>query len=435
MKRLAVVYTFILIFSFCGKNVLAQGASGLHNPVFGASALAQGNAFVARADDASAIYFNPAGLTQLQRPQLSLGASFVLPSVEYHGNGVSEDMDTKINTLPNFYIASPIIENKLAAGLGVTVPYGLQGKWDGDGFSRYVVTDFKLSIINVNPTITYKPLSCLSIGAGLDYYYATTDLDKHVNVGLINSSLTGAPIDPTTPEGLQDADLHGDAFGYNAGILYTITPQHSIGISFRSKADLDLKGKLSLSRLSGATAAVFDSSDFDTRTTTSATLPEMLSFGYAYRYKKLWSVEADVQWTNWSRFDVLKSSFDPTNPLLEANNEDVRNWHNTWSFALGGEYALSEAIKVRGGYTFHESPVPADTFETSVPQSSRHGLFTGLGYSWGKKLNKGIDFAYGTVFYENRKVNNSVGDAVQGPIDGNYDIITHIMAINFNYTF
>ena len=435
MKRVIFVYTFILIFSFCGKNVLAQGAAGLHNPVFGASALAQGNAFVARADDASAIYFNPAGLTQLQKPQLSLGASFVLPSVEYHGNGVSEDMDTKINTLPNMYFTSPIIENKLAAGIGINVPYGLQGKWDGDGFSRYVVTDFKLSIINVNPTITYKPLSCLSIGAGLDYYYATTDLDKHINVGLINSSLTGTSIDPTTPEGLQDADLHGDAFGYNAGILYTITPQHSIGISFRSKADLDLKGKLSLSRLSGATAAVFGSSDFDTRTTTNATLPEMLSLGYAYKHNNLWSIEADVQWTNWSRFDVLKSSFDSTNPLLEANNEDVRNWHNTWSFALGGEYALSEAIKVRGGYTFHESPVPGDTFEPSVPQSSRHGLFTGLGYSWGKKLNKGLDFAYGAVFYENRKVDNSIGDAFGTPTDGHYDLITHMMAINFNYIF
>src|SRR3990172_9727078 len=140
------------------------------------------------------------------------GVSFILPSVEYQNKSVSEDMDTNINIIPNIYFAGPIIENKLAAGIGINVPYGLQGKWDGDGFSRYVVTDFKLSIINVNPTITYKPLSCLSIGAGLDYYYATTDLDKHINVGLINSSLTGTSIDPTTPEGLQDADLHGDAF-------------------------------------------------------------------------------------------------------------------------------------------------------------------------------------------------------------------------------
>ncbi|MEK7789711.1 MAG: outer membrane protein transport protein, partial [Planctomycetota bacterium] len=186
MKRLSFVYTFIFVFFFCGKNVLAQGTAGLHNPVLGASALAQGNAFVARADDASAIYFNPAGLTQLQRPQLSLGASFVLPSVEYHGNGVSEDMDTKINTIPNMYFTSPIIENKLAAGIGINVPYGLQGKWDGDGFSRYVVTDFNLRIIDVNPTITYKPSSFFSVGVGLDYYYANVEQGRHLNVGVIN---------------------------------------------------------------------------------------------------------------------------------------------------------------------------------------------------------------------------------------------------------
>jgi len=422
MKRLAFVYTFILLFSLCGKNVLAQGAAGLHNPVFGASALAQGNAFVARADDASAIQFNPAGLTQLQGPQVSQGVSFILPSVEYQNNSVSEDMDTNINIIPNIYFASPIIKNKLAAGLGITVPYGLNGEWDDDGFSRYVVTGFNLRIININPTITYKPLSCLSIGVGFDYYYANSSQESRIPFSLI----TG------TPDGHSDLDMHGDGFGYNTGILYNITPHHSIGVSFRSKADINFDGKL---KQSGFPVGVFGFDRFNSQATTSATIPEMLSFGYAYRHGDLWSIEADVQWTNWSRFDILNIGLEPPNPLRGAEVEDVRNWHNTWSFALGGEYALSEAIKVRGGYTFHETPVPSDTFEPSVPQSSRHGLFTGLGYSWGKKLNKGIDFAYGAVFYENRKIDNSIGDAFGTPIDGRYDLITHIMAINFNYRF
>jgi len=438
MRRLAIVFIFVLIFSvfsFCRKDALSQGTAGLNNPTLSASALAQGNAFVARADDASAIQFNPAGLTQLQGPQVSQGVSFILPSVEYQNKSVSEDMDTNINIIPNIYFAGPIIKNKLAAGLGINVPYGLQGKWDGDGFSRYVVTDFNLRIININPTLTYKPSSFFSVGAGLDYYYANVDQGRHLNAGVINSALTGTPVDTNTPDGLQDNEMHGDAFGYNTGILFNITPSHSVGISFRSKADIDLKGKLKLSNLSGATTAVFGSDDFDTRTTTTVTIPEMISLGYAYKHNNLWSIEADVQWTNWSRFDVIKYDFETTNTLLEANKEDVRNWHNTFSFALGGEYKLNESLKVRGGYTFHESPVPSDTFEPSIPQSSRHGLFTGLGYSWGKKLNKGIDFAYGTVFYENRKIDNSIGDAFGTPIDGHYDLITHIMAINFNYIF
>src|SRR3990167_1378776 len=186
MKRLAFVYTFILLFSLCGKNVSAQIASGLHNPVFGASALAQGNAFVARADDASAIYFNPAGLIQLERPQISLGASFIYGKVDYHGDGISDEMDS-YDIVPNMFFASPIIEDKLAAGLGITAPYGLSGGWDKDGFSRYIITDFFLSVININPTLTYKPFSFLSVGVGLDYYYAKTDLENRLNVGLIRS--------------------------------------------------------------------------------------------------------------------------------------------------------------------------------------------------------------------------------------------------------
>jgi long-chain fatty acid transport protein len=226
--------------------------------------------------------------------------------------------------------------------------------------------------------------------------------------------------------------MHGDGFGYNTGILYNITPHHSIGVSFRSKADINFDGKL---KQSGFPVGVFGFDRFNSQATTSATIPEMLSFGYAYQHGDLWNIEADVQWTNWSRFDILNIGLEPPNPLRGAEVEDVRNWRNTWSFALGGEYALSEAIKVRGGYTFHETPVPSDTFEPAVPQSSRHGLFTGLGYSWGKKLNKGLDFAYGAVFYENRKVDNSIGDDFGTPVDGRYDLITHIIAVNFNYRF
>ena len=84
-----------------------QETSGLHNPTFGALGLAQGNAFVARADDASAIAFNPAGLTQLKRPQVSMGANFVLPFTEYHGHDINEEMDTRLNIIPDFILPAP----------------------------------------------------------------------------------------------------------------------------------------------------------------------------------------------------------------------------------------------------------------------------------------------------------------------------------------
>ncbi|MBI2559555.1 MAG: outer membrane protein transport protein, partial [Planctomycetes bacterium] len=200
-------------------KVFAQGTSGISTPVSGASGIAQGNAFVARCDDASAVHFNPAGLTQLQERQVSLGAAFLLPLVEYQDDGLSEDMKEKISPVPNFYFASPIIDNKLAAGLGVTAPYGLQSVWNDDGFARFVAARSELSVISVTPTVAFKPLSFLSVGVGMDYYYADLEQGKHINVSLINSALTGFPPDPSTPEGVQDSSVHGDAFGYNAGML------------------------------------------------------------------------------------------------------------------------------------------------------------------------------------------------------------------------
>lgn len=422
-------------------NVFAQGTAGLYNPVFGAAALAQGNAFVARADDATAVHFNPAGLTQLDKAQASLGATFVLPIIDYHGPSGRETMRRKINTVPNAYFTSPIVKNKLAAGLGVTVPFGLSGKWRSDGFSKYVITEFDLKVIDVNPSLAFKPFSFLSIGAGLDYFYLNSHREKYVNVGITNSTLTGLPVVPGTPDAFQKLEEHGDAFGYNIGLLFDITPRHSVGISFTSKAVIHVNGKLKLSNLSGATAALFGSTNTFVRTRTTATLPEMISFGYAYK-RDCWSIEADLQWTNWSRFDVLKYGFRPSNVLLEADDKDVRQWHNTWSFALGGEYKVNNSIRARGGYSYHETPVPSRTFEPSVPQSSRHGVFVGGEYRWGKKEpvkiiegEKWIDFAFGTIFYEERHINNTVGNSMGGSIDGRYDLITYMVAINFNLSF
>jgi len=418
-------------------KTFAQIASGFHSPSsFGAKALAQGNAFSARADDATAIVFNPAGLSQLKKPQLSLGSSFVLPTVEYEGENITDHMDTTVNMIPNLFFASPLLKNKLYAGIGITAPYGLSGEWEEDGFSRFVVTDFFMSIINVNPTITYKPFPFISIGAGLDYYYGESDLEKRLNIGIMNSSLTGAPIDESTPEGFQDLDdIHGDGVGYNIGLLYHPAARHSFGISFRSKANIDFKGSLKLSGLSGATKTFFGTDNFSTTAETKISLPEMLTFGYAYKHDNRWSIEANLQWTNWSRFDVLRLDFDTTNALLEANNEEERNWDDTLGVAIGGEYSLNKALKIRGGYAFHETPVPSETFEPSIPQGSRHAVFTGFGYFWGKNLNKWIDFALGVAIYESREVDNSVGESLNNSIDGKYDSVDYLLALNFNYSF
>ncbi len=429
-ERLLSFYLFVVIFSL-GTDVFAQGTSGLHNPLFGAAALAQGNAFVARADDATAVHFNPAGLIQLTKPEISLGATFVLPIIKYDGPHGDETMRRKINTIPNLYFTSPIVENRLAAGLGITTPFGLSGKWSSTGFSRYVITEFDLKIIDINPSFAFKPFSFVSIGAGLDVFLLKSKRKKLVNVGVTNSVLTGLPVDPGTPDGFQKLDEQGHAVGYNIGLLFDITPRHSVGISFRSRAKTHIRGKFKFHDLSGATASVFGGSAAMVRSRTSAELPEMVSFGHAYK-RDSWSVEADMQWTNWERFDVLKYGFRPSNVLLEADDKDVRDWHNTWSFALGGEYRVNEALKVRGGYAYHESPVPSRTFEPSVPQSSRHGLFAGFGYRRG---NKWVDFAYGAIFYEDRHINNTVGDSKGGPIDGGYDSMTHMVGINFNFNF
>ena len=108
-KKLFAIPIFIITLISLKTHAVAQSTSGMHNPVFGALGLSQGNAFVARADDASAVSFNPAGLTQLKQMQLSIGSGFIYQDIEYHGNEERETMQSDINAVPEFYIAGPLI--------------------------------------------------------------------------------------------------------------------------------------------------------------------------------------------------------------------------------------------------------------------------------------------------------------------------------------
>ena len=80
-------------------------ALGFRNPDQGARATGQGEAFVAQADDASAIYYNPGGLTQLQGTHLTSGGYITFRDIQYRGD-VNHDAITAPAMLPHFYAAS-----------------------------------------------------------------------------------------------------------------------------------------------------------------------------------------------------------------------------------------------------------------------------------------------------------------------------------------
>jgi len=145
------------------------GASGLSTQFMSVKALGQANAFVAQADDPTAVYFNPAGLLQLPDWQITLGLTGVTVDTMYKGQNVKQSMEDNFAGLPHIFITHLFPSKKWALGLGISVPYGLATEWAKTSFARYVATESSLETLHYNPSMAYQMNPVLSLGVGVDY--------------------------------------------------------------------------------------------------------------------------------------------------------------------------------------------------------------------------------------------------------------------------
>lgn len=338
-------------------------ALGFRNADQGAAATAQGNAFIAQADDASAIYYNPAGLTQLQGSDIINGGDLVFPDEKLKGAGSGAEMNT-MSLTPHLYGATDfgIPKSPWRFGLGVNVLFGNQAAYSQNGPFRYSVTSADLQVVNIQPTVAFKFNDHFSLGAGLNVYDAYTGLNSHVP----------NPI-PDGADGHFHFDGNGVAVGATAGLLWKITPQHSLGVVYRSPftvnfhgdADVNIPGVIKQQNAAQA----------------SLPMPQTVGAGYAFRPIPKLKLEADVEWTDWQPLKQLVLHA----PGSQADGETIHfDWMASLMYEFGAQYTLNEHWKLRAGYIFSEDSVPNSTFGPSVPDADRHVFSVGFGYTAGR---------------------------------------------------
>lgn len=386
MKKLRQAVLSAMVSAAIGVVATPQAfALGFDNPDQDARATAQGEAFVAQADDASAIYYNPAGLTQLSGTEITSGLESTFPNSRLKGGGSGAEMNT-MSTIPQLYAATDfgLKQSPWRFGLGFTIPFGNASDYSKTGPFRYLVTSASLVVYDIQPTVAYKVNDQLSLGVGLDAYIGDTRLSQKV---------------PFT--GLPDGNLHfggkGDAFGATAGLLWKITPQHAIGLLYRSPFDINFTGDATLKTPIGNQTA---SSSAD------LPFPQFVKGGYAYRPIPKLKLEADVEWINWETLNSLKLR--ATGAAFNGTTIPFR-WLDSWYYEFGAQYEITEHWTVRGGYIYSINTVPNSTFSPSVPDANRHVFSVGGGYST-KRIS--IDLVYQYSLSEDRTVSN--GSAADG---------------------
>lgn len=445
VRGLAVLV--ILLFAAASAN-----AAGFRLPEAGAKAMGMGFAFTAQADDPSAIYFNPAGLTQLEGQNVMVGVSYVKQNGATFtgttpltlGAQVTEKQKDLNFFIPNAYWTRKASPN-FSYGIGIFSPFGLGQEYENRNTSifRNQITKIDLQTIVVNPTVAYKVNEVLSIGAGIDFMYGKAKLQK-----------AGVLFVPS-PLNIFQLDLDGDgtAWGYNFGLLLTPTKQVKVGFSYRSPFQLEIKGgDVKIFNIDGSVpfvpnpvpppaaftaAQVFGGTTFNTKASTTVNMPATATLGVAYVADRL-TVEADADWTFWHSFRNLNIDIANNGPLL-PDSLTPKNWEDVVALYVGAEYRVTAPLALRLGFRYDPTPVPAETMGPELPDATRLYYCAGAGY---KYANWTFDLAYMYVDKKDRTVNNqSVPpiDPLTGKpgtgFNGTWKGDAHVVALDLGYRF
>lgn len=419
---------FVMLFMVFSAKAFGIGSGGYRNEVVDAEAAGKGFSFTAQADNPSAVHYNPAGITQLKGDNISVGYVFEAPmfSVDSKATGNNVNMQKQVFYLPNVYFVTDLNKENLRLGFGANSPYGLSTDWANDSFAQNLSTESNVRMMNYNPTVAYKVNDFISIGAGLDYF--TANVNKHRVVASSLSTIGG------------DFQLKGtdESWGYNFGLLLRPSEKHRIGISYRSEIELTLKGTVSLDGLDTLTSlGAFGSSSYTTDMESKSTIPRSIALGYAYQPNKKWTIEADIEWTDWSSTEeefVKFTTETSTNRLaiLNTDNPGSRDWRSVFSYGLGAEYQATDKLELRGGVLYEETPIPSANFEPVLPDAGKYGVTTGLGYLF---KNVKIDASYAFLKYRDRDVTNDIGTTTTSNIDGKYKGYVNILALSLTYKY
>jgi long-chain fatty acid transport protein len=424
----------------------------------GTAAAGQAAAFAAQADDPSAIYYNPAGLTQLPGLQVYAGVSLISSSTTFTnplGQTARGGSDGVANPPPvSGYVTYSLKDvapgplGDLSLGVGVTSPFGLLINYPNTGPLATVTTYAALPLLDIKPTVAYRLGSYLSIGAGLDIY-TFSDL---IGEGQAEQKRRAGP--EFLPLGIPlgaTLEFNGTdtAVGFNLSALITPwrtdgKPRLNVGLVYRSPVTLDLKGDFLVNgaRLAGAQ--------------TQLKLPWVFTGAVAAwplrDAEREWKIEVDVDYSDWSSFENLDIKL--SNGITVPFPQD---WHATYTVMVGTEYkwlAVPDLpgweIAARAGYFHSATPVPTRTFTPAIPDADLNAFSLGLGLlcraparllgllpcgsergQWWTPKALGIDFAYQLALSDPRQISNNVDPRV----NGQWNTTTHFGSVALRLNF
>lgn len=357
-----------------GIQSLEQNASGIGTAYAGSAAVA---------DNASTIYYNPAGLTRLPGGQISLGLVGVHNSIEFNNHGSwgatgGDGGDAgQWRSLPNAYL-SWALSPDWSLGLGISSPYSLHNEYDDGWRGRRLGVEARLRSVNINPAVAYRVSERISLGLGLNHQ--TLKLDTGVENALGQ---------------LERLDGKDSAWGWNAGALFTLSDAMRVGVAYRSSMEFDLEQ-----------AQPFPGVDARGKLKT----PGTFTLSVWQQVSPRWEAMGDLSYTHWKTMDGMQ--------------------RNSWRFAWGAAYQYNDAWKSRFGIAYDRSPLRNGDLSALMPD--HHRIWFSIGGQYKPSPTSALDFGYAYQWLKKPGIDQQAGGV---GLRGDYDASGHVIGVQFTQSF
>lgn len=367
------------------------------------------------ADDASTVFGNPAGMARLKRDEVSLGVAAIhaktdISNARGSATGTNDGDMVPDTGVPMGYYVKPL-DDKVAFGIGIYVPFGLATDYESSFQGRYEAKKSFVQVVTVQPTLSYRFNEHFSVGFGPTFNRIDGELTSAINAGA----------------GDGQVKIKGDdvAVGFNVGALYEFSPQTRVGVTYRSRVKYELEGDTRVSGpgfVIGSSAGKYDAS-------LDLTTPESVDLSFTHEIDDRWTLYAGSTWTRWSRLKEIRVDNEGVGGFLAGNLTTIteeQNWHDTWAHAVGVSYKLNPQWVLRTGIAFDQSPVNNTNRSPRIPSGDRTIFSVGAGWSPSDEMT--IDLAYSYLQEEKVNVN-------QDTYSARYENSAHGLGASVTYRF
>jgi long-chain fatty acid transport protein len=443
-----------------GFALIEQNASGLGNAYSGAAAVAE---------DASTIFFNPAGMTRLPGMQAVGAITAVKPSTKFSFSGnqpctqatalspgvlpplitngcTNSDGDASDWGFPlSAYLSWQATPN-LWLGLGISVPFGLKTDWDSGWAGRFHAIKSEVKTVNINPSVAWKINEMFSIGGGISAMYIDAELSNSVDysaiaaaagaAGFINAATCpGAGPGPANCEGVATVKADDWSWGWNLGAMINFSPNTRVGLTYRSTVKQNLSGDVSFGNRPVFLNAALPNSGVNA----TVKLPDSFSVAIAHSMDR-WQFLADYTWTGWDSIQNLSIYRSGAATCCLTNT--ALNFKNSWRAGLGVNYQLTPEWKLRGGVAYDTTPVQDEFRTPRLPDQDRTWL--SIGAQWVFSKQGALDFGYAYLFVKDGSSNlpsvdtnppSGFTSVPRGNLVGNYTANVNILGVQLRYNF